>query len=153
MRHKVSGFSLIELLLAGALFSLFVIGVAEVLLRSLETDRLGEETTIATQYASEGLEALRSLRAKNFDDLVETAATGLAEEDGRWVLSGTEDTWEKYTRVVSIAPVFRDENGHIDERGGTIDPDTRKVVVTVSFRVAPRRSNSVVLETFLTRWK
>ncbi|MEI8097078.1 MAG: prepilin-type N-terminal cleavage/methylation domain-containing protein, partial [Candidatus Moraniibacteriota bacterium] len=64
-KNLVRGFSLIELLFAGALFAVFATGVVEVLLFGLETDRLGEETTIATEYASQGLEAVRSIKAQS----------------------------------------------------------------------------------------
>ena len=72
------GFSIIELMLSGALFAVFAWGVVETLLLGLATDRLAEETTIATGYASEAIEAIRSIQAKSFDDLVVTDATGLA---------------------------------------------------------------------------
>lgn len=150
---KLKGFSLIELLFAGAIFVVFATGIIEVLLFGLETDRLGEETTIATQYAASGLEALRSLEAKNFNDLSITDATGIARDNGDWTLSGTNNTFGKYTRVIKIEEVRRSGDGNIDEGGGDADPDTKKVSVTVSWKVTPSRSNEVVLDTFLTRWK
>ena len=148
-----AGFTLIELLFAGAIFVLFATGVVEVLLFGLEADRLGEETTIATEYAIEGIEALRSIQAKNFDDVAVTTATGIARASGYWTLSGSDNAFEKYTRVITIEGVNRDGSGNIDESGGSADADTKKVTVTVSWDVTPTRSNSVVLDTFLTRWK
>lgn len=152
-KHHQSGFSLIELLFAGAIFSIFATGVVEVLLFGLEADRLGEETTIAAEYANEGIEALYSIKAKNFDDIVIADATGIVSENGDWILSGSENTFEKYTRVISIEEVNRDGNGDIDENGGDADSDTKKAIVTVSWNVTPSRSDAIVLETFLTRWK
>ena len=94
---KLKGFSLVELMLAGALFTLFASGMVEVLLFGLENDRLGEETTFATAYASEGIEAVRSIRAKRFDDLALSDATGIARNDsGDWHFSGNEYGWEIY---------------------------------------------------------
>lgn len=150
---KLHGFSLIELMLAGALFTVFASGVVEVLLFGLETNRLGEETTIATEYASAGLEAVRSLSAKSFDDLTLTAATGVDRSSGAWVLSGSENTNGKYVRVITVTEVRRDGAGAIDEQGGSVDPDTKKVTVTVSWSVTPTRPDAVVLETYLTRFK
>lgn len=147
------GFSLIELLFAGAIFSVFATGLVEVILFGLESDRLGEETTIAAEYASEGIEAMRYIKAKNFDDLVITDAAGIARENGDWILSGMDNTFGKYTRVISIEGVNRDGGGNIDESGGNTDSDTKKAIVTVSWNVTPLRSDSVVLETFFTRWK
>ncbi len=147
------GFSLIELILAGAVFSVFAWGVVEVLAFGLENDALGEEMGIATAYATEGMEAVRSIKAKSFDNLDVTAATGIDREDGEWIFSGTDNTDGKYTRVISVVAVDRDGDGNITESGGSDDPDTRRVTVTVSWNTAPSRPESVVLETYLTRWK
>lgn len=144
---------MIELMLAGAVFAIFAAGIVEVLLFGIAADRLGEETTIATAYANEGIEAIRSIKAKNFDDLSVTGATGITRAIGDWIFSGQDNTFGKYTRVITIAEVNRDGTGVIDEGGGTMDPDTRKVTVIVSWNVTPARSNSVILDTFLTRWK
>lgn len=144
---------MIELLLAGAVFAVFATATVEVLFFGLEADRLGEETTIATEYASEGMEALRSIKAKSFDNLSVTSATGLARVSGDWILSGTDNTFGKYTRVIAIEEVRRGDDGNIDENGGTTDSDTKKVTVTVAWNVTPTRANSVVFNTFLTRWK
>lgn len=153
MKINQKGFSLIELLFAGVLFSVFATGVVEVLLSGLETDRLGEETTIATEYASQGLEAVRSIKAKNFGDIATITATGLARENGQWIFSGSDNTSGKYTRVVAITDVNRGGNGNIDENGGNADSDTKKATVTVSWDVTSSRHNSVVLNTFFTNWK
>ncbi len=153
MRERHKGFSLIELLFAGALFAVFAVGVTETLLTGLSVDRLGEEQTFATQYAASGLEVVRSLQAKDFDILTETDGVGLARQNGEWVIDQDHDMNGKYTRVITITKVHRDGNGNIDEGGGDSDPDTMKVISTVSWRVTPSRSDSVVLETFFTRWK
>jgi type II secretory pathway pseudopilin PulG len=153
VRRVSAGFSLIELLLAGAIFVIFATGIVEVLLSGLAADRLGEETTIATEYAAEGMEALRSLKAKNFDELSIAAATGIARVSGNWILSDADNTFGKYTRIIVIEEVRRGADGNIDENGGTTDPDTKKVTVTVAWNVTPTRTNSVILNTFLTRFK
>lgn len=151
MMIKQKGFSLIELLLAGALFSVSAWGMAEVLMSALAADRLAEETAVASLYAEEGMEALRSIRARDFDALGTTGASGLAVSGGDWELSGTGDTRGKYRRTISVSEVNRDGSGDIVESGGDPDPDTRKVTATVLWDVAPSREDSVVLETYLTR--
>lgn len=150
---KLQGFSLIEIMLAGAVFAVFALGIIEVLLFGLEADRLGEETTIATEYASAGMEAVYSIKAKNFDDLVITSETGIANDNGNWALSGSDNEFGKYTRSIRIAEVNRDGDGNIEEDGGTADADTKKITVTVSWWKTPTQSDSVILETYVTRWK
>lgn len=147
------GFSLIELLLAGALFSVSAWGMAEVLMSALASDRLSEETAIASLYAEEGLEALRSIQARDFDALGLTDASGLAVSGGEWELSGSEDTRGKYRRSISVVEVGRDGDGEIVAEGGDTDPDTLRATATVIWEASPIREDSVVLETYLTRWK
>lgn len=149
--NAVRGFSLIELLLAGALFAVFSWGVIELLAVNLEADRLGEEMTFATRYAEEAIEAIHSIRARDFDALETTTSTGISRVSGDWVFSGSEDVDDKYVRTIAIESVNRD-NGDIVESGGSDDPDTRKAIVTVSWSLSPTRPETVVLETYLTRW-
>jgi type II secretory pathway pseudopilin PulG len=153
MRQKTrKGFSLIELLLAGAIFSLSAWGMAEVIMSGLATDRLSEETTIASGYAEEGLEAVRSIRAKSFDALEASSASGLTNDGGEWAFSGSEDSYGKYRRTIAVNEIKRDGDGAIVENGGDVDPDTRLVTATVIWEVGPTRENSVVFETYLTRY-
>jgi type II secretory pathway pseudopilin PulG len=149
----MKGFSLIELLLAGAIFSVSAWGMAEVLMSSLSADRLSEETTIASLYAEEGLEAIRSIRARDFDALVETESSGVVVSGGNWELSGSEDTNGKYRRIIALSEVRRNSDGDIVTSGGDPDPDTRQATVTVTWNVSSTRENSVVLETYFTRFR
>lgn len=153
MKTFFRGFSTLEILLAGAVFSVFSWGVIEVTLTALQADRLGRETTLATGYAVEGLEAVRAIKEENFDDLVPTDATGIAKQDGFFVFDGTENVFDGiYTRTIVIEAGKRDEGGNITEGDGSDDTDTIRVSVTVSWQLSPTRNDSVVLETYFTRW-
>lgn len=146
------GFSVIEVLLASAVFVLFSTGIVMVLLQSLILNRLGEEEAIANQYAVEGIEATRSIRNQSFDALGNTQGTGISRLDGAWVFSGQNNVLDgKYQRVIEISDAERN-GSDIVESGGTADTDTKKVIVTVTW-AGPSQENSVVLITYLTRWK
>lgn len=151
---RTKGFSVIEVLLAAALFMVFALGVVPTLLQGLSMNRLGQEETVATQYASEGVDAVRSIRNRSFQDLAETVGSGLAvTESGLWGFSGESDLFEnKYTRIVVIESVQRNGAGDIEESGGTDDLQTKKVTVTVTWR-ALSVDDSVVLTTYMTDWK
>lgn len=148
------GFSVIEVLLAAALFLVFALGVVPTLLRGIGMNRLGQEETVATQYASEGMDAVRSIRNRSFQDLVETGGSGLAVTgSGLWGFSGESDMFEdKYVRTVVIEGVQRNSGGDIVDNGGTDDPQTKKVTVTVAWQsLSPEKS--VILTTYMTDWK
>src|SRR3989339_798667 len=148
-----SGFSIIEVMLAVSLFVIFVSGMATVALRGMDNNRTAQEQVIANQFASEGLEAVRSIRNQDYSYLVKSAGTGVVRSGGGvWAFSGANNVFEKYTRVLSVAAVNRDGNGDVVASGGTADPDTKKITSTVTWAVGSARTNSVVLTTYLTDW-
>ena len=151
MYSKKKGFSLVEILLAGSVFTLFAWGTVEVLLTSLTLNRLGEETTIAKEYATMGIEAVSSIKNHDFSNLSPTNSTGIERQNEIWVFSGESDVFDKYVRHITISEVSRDEDGVITENGGEVDEETRKITVTVTWNFTPTRSNSVVLDTYLTQ--
>lgn len=153
LQKTKKAFSLVEILLAGAIFTLFAWAIVEVLLTSLILDRLGQETTTAKEYASAGIEAVHSIKAKDFNSLNITNSTGIDNQNGEWVFSGNDNTFDKYVRSIAISEVYRDVDGAIVESGGNLDTETRKISVTVTWDFTSSRSNSVVLDTYVTQWK
>lgn len=148
------GFSIIEVILAAALFVIFASGTISVVLFGFDMNRLGGEQTIASQYASEGLEAVRSIRNQMYANLTNSTGTGVSRNASNvWTFSGINNIFDKYTRVINIGDVYRDGNGNITASGGTLDTDSKKITSTVTWNVSANRNNSVILTTYLTNWK
>lgn len=148
------GFSVVEVLLATGLFIIFATGMVVVVLRGLENNRLAGEQTIANQYAAEGLESVRSIKNQAYSYLQNSTGSGVIRGVGNlWAFSGTNNTFDKYTRVIAIADVFRDASGNIVASGGTLDPDTKKITATVSWNFNSGRADSVILTSYLSNWK
>ncbi len=159
-KHNVSfrnsrGFSVVEVMLGTALFVIFSSGVIALLLQGLEMDRLAEEEAIAAQYASEGIEALRSVKNQSFALLSTTPSAGIDRvgAGGTWAVSGVSTSYGKYVRTVSIAPVARDGSGTIVASGGTLDSLSRKITSTVVWPVTSARTNTISYTSYLTDWK
>ena len=114
--NTAKAFSLVEILLAGALFTVFSTGVYHALFAGFEADRIGEETMVASEYAASGMDAIRSIGAADFSALDTVSASGIDEQGSTLSLSGTHDSWGIYTRTVSISDVRRDSDGEIDEQ-------------------------------------
>jgi len=158
IRNSNVGFSVIEVILAAAIFMIFATGAVGVVIQGLSSNRLGEEQTVATQYASEGLEAVRSIKNRGFSNLVNSSGTGLARSGTVWVFSGSNNTFtpkpgKTYTRVIKVEPVYRNANGDIVTSGGTLDNLSKKITSTVTWSFSPARNNSVVLTTYLTNYR
>lgn len=154
--RRESGQSLIEVIFAVVVFVIFSSGAVLVVLQGLDLNRLGLERTVATQYATEGLEAARSVRNQNFASLANSSGTGVIRSGGAWLFSGSNNQFgpsNKYTRTITISDVQRDGSGNIVASGGTVDPETKKVTSSVAWNFTPTRNDSVSLSTYLTDWK
>lgn len=148
-----AGFSVVEVILSVAIFLIFSSGAVSVILQGFEANRLGSEEAAATQFASEGIEAARSIRDQAYTNLVISAGTGVVKNaNGVWAFGGTNNTLSKYTRVITIASVQRDAGGNIVASGGVVDANTKKITSTVTWQFGPTRNDSVVLTTYLTNW-
>lgn len=145
--------SVLEAILASALFMLVATAIITLLLQSLGSNRLSNEQTIANQYASEGIEAVRDIRNRSYASLTATTSAGVAISNGVWAFSGASTTFDKYTRVIAISSVQRDASGNIVSSGGTVDPNTMKASSTVSWNTSPTRVDSVALVEYFTKWR
>lgn len=160
--RKQAGFSVIEIVLAVSIFMILSTGTIAVILQGLDSNRLGEEQTVANQYASEGIEAVRSIKNQAYTNLTAVNPTPRAVNPigGVWTFGadGTSNQFgpnNKYIRTVKVDPVSRDgvpPLGNIVV-SGTNDPDTKKITSTVSWNFTPSRVNSVALSSYLSDWK
>lgn len=162
MKNKYSshGFSVIEVVLAAAIFMLFSTAAIITLLQGFNTNRLGSEETVATQFATEGIEAVKSIKNQAYTNLVNSAGTGVIKVAGLevWAFSGanntlTHNSTDNYTRVIKVESVNRDGSGNIVSTGGTTDPDTKKITSTVNWNFNAARPESVVLSSYLSDWR
>ncbi|MBI2031895.1 MAG: hypothetical protein HYT08_04755 [Candidatus Levybacteria bacterium] len=156
IRNFDTGFSVIELILAATLFVIFSSGAISIVLQALSSNRLGGEQAVATQFASEGLEAARSVRNQNYKYLVSSSGTGVRRSAGNvWEFYGTENYFgsnNKYKRVIKVEDVYR-SGGNIVTSGGALDKNTKKITSTVTWNFSAARQNSVVLINYLTSFK
>ena len=100
------GQSLIEILFALALFTIGVVTVGYVLFDAFDSFRYGVEASQARYIAIEGIEAVRSIRDTDSDQLQE-GTYGLAHIDGYWELSSSSDdllgTFDRTLTIEKIA--------------------------------------------------
>jgi len=140
---KNRGFSLLELILAIAIFSLSSFAIATMLIDSNLSTKSNTERIEALLYTKEGIEAARSIRDNNWDTWVALSDGdyGLATtSSSTWAFIGTSDYLDdKYTRVINV----------------TSDPvasTTKEVSVNVSWNLTPVILASTTLKTILTNW-
>lgn len=146
-----AGQSLVEFIVAVSILIMMGTVISVAVLGSYSTSRLGQEETFASALATEGIEAVVSIRNQNWNNLT-NGNHGLTNSTNVWSFINTSDVTDKFTRVITIADVFRDD-GDIVQSGGTLDPNTKKINVSVSWDFTPTRNNAVTYTQYLTNWQ
>lgn len=131
------GFSLVELLLAVALFGLVVVSFMGAFAVAKESVFQAGNHTKAVFIAEEGLEAVRSIRDDDFSSLT-PGTYGIATSSGSWEFSGSSDAVDIFTRQIDI---------------GSIDGNHRYATSTVSWTGLRGTQNSVVVATLFSNWQ
>jgi len=154
INNDQQGFSLVEVILAIALFSLFAVALIGLLMNSYGSNFQAVELEKANLYAQQGLDAVWSIRRQAWN-LLANGDYGLDNVSGYWQFSGSSDLLEdKYTRVVTIADACRDGSGDlVDCPGTTIDPHTKKATVKVTYIGINGVNNEVQASAYLTIWQ
>ena len=132
-----TGFSLIEVILATAVFSLLLTALVGIASYGEESAVTSGDRARAAYLADEGMEVIKNLKEESFLNLPD-GTYGLLLSDGRWYLSGTEDVTGIFTRSVSIS---------------TFAPGRIEITVRVSWPETPERSGEVSLVSQLANWQ
>lgn len=137
IKKQPNGFGLIETIVAVGLFLIIGVSGITTVLHSYALNRLSDEEVKATLLAEEGIEAVRSIKREDWND-ISIGTYGLDSGGGSWAFSGSSDTIDKYTREIVITE---------------IDNDTYKVDSQVSWDFTPSRNKSITISTYLTFWE
>ncbi len=147
-----SGQSIIEILIAMAFSLIFFPALFTMFFLSREGKAQQIERTRAVSLLTEAAEALRSIREIGWGQFAQYANDTPyhpTEAGSRWSLAAGTQTIDAFTRSITFSSVSRDSMGAIVSSGGTVDPSTRRAVVTVSW-TSPLPT-SVTSTLFLTR--
>jgi type II secretory pathway pseudopilin PulG len=85
-RFAQKGYSVVEVLLAGALFAIVAGGVVTAIIYAQRTNESAFAREKAVRLAEEGVQAVRSIRQRDFDLLVNASSIGLTFEENVWKL-------------------------------------------------------------------
>ncbi|MDH4330337.1 MAG: prepilin-type N-terminal cleavage/methylation domain-containing protein [Candidatus Moranbacteria bacterium] len=133
---KQRGFSVVEAVVASAVFAILVTGFTSLLMFSYKTDRSSGDRNRATFLAEEGIEISRAIRDKDFLNLSD-GTHGTTDSSGVWSFSGSSDGIDKFTRQIEIS---------------TINDDTKKIISNVSWSEGVI-DREVILTAYLTNWR
>jgi prepilin-type N-terminal cleavage/methylation domain-containing protein len=150
--NKSAGFSFVELLVAIAIFGILVTGVTFIVTNSFSNFYGVGDKQMLTEFAQEAVEAVRYIQNNSWQDIENATSAGnqgiSKNANGIWQFSGSDNTLGPLTRTISIINASRDGDGNIVDVGGTNDPNTKQVTVTVSGEGVA----DYVLVTYITSW-
>ncbi len=132
------GFSLIEVLFASALLTVFLGVLMAAYTLYFQAATAGPQHSAAVFLADEGVEAMRSIRDRGWDEEIEVLANNteyhLVLDGGAWHATTTPQNIDGvFTRTVTLHEVERDGDDSITETGGVVDSGTRRIEVEVSW--------------------
>jgi hypothetical protein len=99
-----SGQSLFEVLLALAVFAMAIAAIAHLFLGAHYSTAYSVEKSQAVLLAKEGIEAVRSIRDADFENIAAKTNIGIELVANKWQFTGDElpDVTEKFTRAINI---------------------------------------------------
>lgn len=133
-----SGAALLEIIIA---MGIFITGLVSLLVLTVDAGnsvQQGVMRTQATLLAQEGIEAIRTIRDNDFSDLT-NGPYGIVLSGGTWLLSGTSDTTDGFTRVITITD-------------GSI-ANTKLITSEVLWEIAGGRELSTEVSEIVSNWK
>lgn len=147
----IRGQSLIELLIVMALASIILPAVMTGFLSSREGKSQQQQREKAVGLLREAEEATRYVRNKGWSSFVANGTYHPIIESNQWTLVTGSESLSGLTRQIVVSDVYRDTSGTVVTSGGTLDPSSKKVVITVSW-TAPSTS-SVQSTMYFTRYQ
>lgn len=124
---------LIELLLALGLCAIMLPVLAVGLLASREGKAQQIQRSDATTLTKEAYDALRIVREQGWSSVSTNGRYYPVVVNNTWTLATGSAVIGGFTRFVDIMDVYRDSNGNFATSSGTVDPSTKKIVITVSW--------------------
>lgn len=123
------GYSVIEVLLAGSILALAVAGIVGALLIAQRNNQSTVAQNQALEMAKEGIEALRSIRDRNYKDLVNVNEGALSFDSGKWTIKQSPSDGDD-----QLSNPLRTRRVKIE---GDTGLDAKKVTVTVNYQINP----------------
>jgi len=105
---KARGFSVVEVLVASAIFALATTTFVGSLLSAKFSSDYSSRENRAVLLAEEGLEAVRNIRDADFANLID-GTYGISTSGNVFSLSGTSDVSDIFTRALTVSTIDEDQ--------------------------------------------
>lgn len=138
---------LVELLLTIGLMAIILPAILTGIIASRQGKPQQIQRVQAVALLKETEQAVRSARDIGWTSFATFSATPLHPviSGSHWALTSGSETINNITRQVIISDVYRNSDGTISQSGGTIDPSSKKITITVSWTLPLSSSISSTL--------
>lgn len=138
---KTKGFSLVEVVVGCSIVTLVGVTIIGAIAQSSYLSNRSLYSAQSAFLLEEGIEAVKTIRNAGWTNISSLSTTtnyylSFDTNTNTWSLLTTNPGLisSKYTRVVTVANVYRDSNSDIVSSGGTLDDGTRLVTISVSWK-------------------
>ncbi len=150
-QNKTEGFTLLELIVAIALFMIFAAGLSGTAIGGYLTSLENAKAVSANALLVESWEAVKSIRNNNWSSLT-NGTHGFSDTNGYWEFVGSSDTYNGFTRVVTVADVLRDNSGNIVTSSADVDPDIKQVTIDLSWTPSDSQARTLQMDNYVTNY-
>ncbi len=144
------GQSLVEIILAMGLAAIILPALLTGLVSSRQGKAQQAQRTQAVYLLNETVDAVRSVREKGWTGFAVNGTYHPIISGSSWTLGAGSAVVNNFTQQVVIGDVNRNSSGAIVTSGGSMDPSSKKVVVTISWGLPYISSISDTL--YMTRY-
>ena len=152
--RRDAGQSILEVVVAMGVFALIAATLMALAIGGLQGLEQGGEQTQAQALAQEGMEAVRSIRDRAWNENT-YAMSSVSIMGSEWIFDGegTTETIGQFTRIITFGDVCRDALNDIGVCPGLYtDAHTKEIKVEVTWQVRPGVTNSVQRIAYVTNW-
>ncbi len=154
-----SGNSIIEIVIALAIFILISSSLASVIMGSYNIYNRQSEIIEAGILAKSGIEATRFIKDNKWNNLIyDQSAVSLISDTWEFLGEGTTEQIGDYSRVINFFDIYRDENGAVvpqassSEGGVYLDVHSKRVEVVVGWEVGGGEILEIKNESIFSNW-
>lgn len=157
---------MLEVIISIAILTGVILGLVALSTLLFTLSKTSVNETKATYLLQEGFEAMRKIRDSSWNN-ISTLDENLDyyllydNEAKTWSLINSSDNLNGFTRKIRIYDALREDansNGQIDAPdpinpdGTLIDTDTKRIVITVSWKDKSNLSRNYTATSYLTNW-
>lgn len=151
---RKEGQSILEVIVAMAIFALISVTLISLALGSFVGLEQGGEQTEAEYLAQEGVEAVKAIYGRAWNELeYNTSAVSLDTNGWFFDGEGTTENIGQFTRTILFSSVCRDtQNDVVNCPGAYTDVHSKRVTIVVIWSTRDGISNTVKRELYITNW-